>query len=98
MNQKLFQKLKEGFEKDPELLIDRSNLEKTLGNDLNYLKDILGFTKSDLIRLSRLNLAIKARYATENKRKRNTIMPDGTKVPITGPHRVRWIIFKEALE
>lgn len=78
-------KLKKAAEKDPQILCPRDKVEETLGSDPKYLENELGLTKSDMIRLERLGLAIRARYATSNKRK-----PD-----VTGPHRVRWVIFLE---
>lgn len=103
MNPKLKQKLSLAFNKDPEILVGRDELETTLGSDAKYLSEQLGITKNDLIRLERLGFAIKARYSTENKRKRKFKEYDSSgKVTketfVTGPHRIRWIIFKEALD
>jgi hypothetical protein len=102
MNEQIIKKIALAFEKDPEILCDRADLETTLGTDAKYLKEVLGITKSDLIRLERKGLAIKARYSTRNtrKRKHNIYSKTGDLLSthdVTGPHRVRWIIFKEVL-
>ncbi len=109
MNQRIIQKVITAYEKDRDLLCDRSDLENTLGNDEKYLFEVLGLTKSDLIRLEREGLAMKARYSTANKTKRmfkraKIVHNEGEKpridfdsLPVTGPHRIRWIIFKEVL-
>ena len=99
MKQELLNKVKAAVEKDPEVVCGKEDIETTLGNDANYLKDIHGLTKNDLIRLERAGLALKARYATKGKRKCFTVDKEGNKTTydITGPHRVRWLIFKEAL-
>lgn len=100
MKQSLLEKLKKAVEKDPDIICDRTSVEETLGSDANYLHDVLGLTKSDLIRLERLGFALKARYATQSKRKIAIKNSEGNieLKDVTGPHRVRWLIFKEALE
>lgn len=87
----VFKKVLKAAEKDPDILSNREDLQDTVGQDHRYLKT-LGLDKSDLIRLERLGLALKCRYVTKNK--------TGRKVgdyEVTGPHRVRWVIFMEAL-
>ncbi len=78
--------LRRAAEKDPNIVTPREDIEKSLGSDPRTLSD-LGITGGDLLRLQRLGLAVKARYATSNNKR-----PE-----VTGPHRTRWIIFKEAL-
>lgn len=74
-------KIKRAFERDPEIVTTREKAGETFGSNPDYLLDIFGIMKSDLQRLERYGMAIKARYETK-----------------TGEHRVRWLIFKEALE
>lgn len=74
-------KLKRMFEVDPSIFCDKNKIEETLGSNPAYLEDVFGLTKSDLIRLEREGLAFKARYRVEK----------------TGEHRVRWILFTEAV-
>lgn len=95
MNPMLRMKIKLAAERDAELLTSKSDVETTLGHDAKYLLEQLDLSKNDLIRLERLGLAMKGRYATEGKR--TILLKDGSKVGITGPHRIRWIIFKEAI-
>ncbi len=90
MSEQIKKKIRIAAEKDPDILCSKEELGETLGNNPDYLEDVLGITKSDLIRLERLGLAMKARYSTENKTLRG-------KLGVTGPHRTRWIIFKEAV-
>lgn len=103
MKQALRDKLIRAYEADPEIVCSKEDVDKTLGSDPHYLNDVFGITKSDLIRLERLGLALKARYETRhpkadlyNKlnevRTRNGLKPEVCK---TGTHRVRWLIFKE---
>lgn len=104
MKLSLKKKLKDAFERDPEIFCERDKAGETLGSNPDYLSDILGIQKSDLLRLERLGLALKARYETENNRTRPIVIrkEDGTieieRAKVTGPHRTRWLIFKEALD
>lgn len=105
MTTKLKQKLATAYSKDPELVCEKAKAGETLGNDAKYLFEVLGLEKSDLIRLERLGLAVKARYDTQNSKKKTWVKnPDKDSetpilaVPVTGSHRSRWIIFKEALD
>jgi len=98
MKAELKEKLLRAARGDRDLVCDRENLDKVLGHNPDYLKDVFDITKSDLIRLERLGLAMKARYVVEHKRKRYVSVGAAiTNIPVTGTHRVRWIIFKEAL-
>lgn len=90
-------KLEKAALKDPMIFCERSDLDKTLGNDFYYLRDLFGFTKSDLIRLERLGFAFKARYQTENKSNRKVRISKDVEIPVTGPHRIRWVLFKDVL-
>ncbi len=82
MNYALKARLRDAYERDPEILCPKDKIEETLGSDPHYLNDILGLDKSDLIRLERLGFAMKARYVVKG----------------SGEHRVRWLIFQEALD
>ncbi len=62
--QLLIAKLRIAVSRDPEIVVPRSKAADTLGSDAHYLNDILHLSKSDLIRLSRLGFAFKARYVT----------------------------------
>ncbi len=84
-------KIQTAMEKDPTLLSGKAELATTLGHNPDYLLDILGITKQDLIRLEKLGFAMKARYVIENKTRRG-------RIGVTGPHRNRWIIFSEVLD
>lgn len=64
MNKRIIQKITKAFEQDPDLLVTREQLQTTLGHNPAYLEEILGITKSDLLRLSRRGLALKAVYPT----------------------------------
>lgn len=86
MNSDLHLCLTHAVSQDPKILTPKDQVEKSLGEDPRYLES-LGLEKHHLIRLERMGLAIKARYQTENKRRR----------AVTGPHRVRWIILEGAL-
>lgn len=83
---RVLEKFVDAYTADPGILCERGKETETFGSDAHYLNDILDLTKNDLIRLERLGYAIKARYVTKNKRH-----PD-----IDGPHRVRWLLFKES--
>ena len=98
MKAELSKKLQSAYEKDSDIFCEKSEAGETLGSNPNYLLDVFGITKSDLIRLERLGYAVKARYATVNPRKR-FMFETADKKPIflTGPHRTRWIIFKDVL-
>lgn len=80
MSPALKTKLIKAFEKDPDILCRKAEVQETLGSDARYLDEVLGLNKSDLIRLERLGLSFKARYETK------------------AGHRIRWVIYKEALE
>lgn len=87
MKQSLVDKIKDAAQADSTLLCSRAKVEETLGNDARYLEEVLGISKSDLIRLERKGLALKARYE----------MARLDKKPVTGTHRTRWIIFDDVL-
>jgi hypothetical protein len=101
------EKLKIAVEADSTVVVDRKDAETTFGNNPDYLLDIHGITKSDLIRWERKGLAFKARYETRHPKqdmwdKLNDIRskmepPLPPMVGKTGVHRVRWVIFSEAL-
>lgn len=80
-SEKVREKVKRAVEIDPSIICPKAKVTETLGSDRHYLNDVLGLTKSDLIRLERLGLAVKARYVVQD----------------TGQHRIRWILFEEAL-
>lgn len=82
---------------DPSILVPRDQVDKSLGQDPRYLND-LGLEKRHLIRLERLGLALKARYQTTNKTGKSYFLDlDKQPIYVTGPQRVRWILFQEAL-
>lgn len=62
---RLMTKVSEAATKDPELLSDRNQVTEVFGHNPDYLFDVFGITKSDLIRLSRKGLAVKAHYQTK---------------------------------
>lgn len=80
MSVALFHKLHKVFGLDPKVFCKKEEVVEVLGSNPDYLLE-LGLTKSDLIRLERLGLAVKARYVVEK----------------TKMHRVRWLLFTEAL-
>jgi len=96
---KAIEKVRAAAENDPTLLTDRDKLGETLGHNPAYLLDVHGITKSDLIRLERKGLAMKARYEVTSKNKRyfsKEIAEKNPELHITGTHRVRWILFRES--
>lgn len=97
-NTKAWDKVLAAVAKDPSILCERGKEGETFGHNPAYLADVFGITKSDLIRLERAGLAVKARYVTRNPRNVSYFNDPVTKepIPVDGPHRVRWIIFKEA--
>lgn len=96
MNSDLRQSVEEAWALDPLILVPKEEVEKSLGQDPGYLKS-LGLEKHHLIRLERLGLAVKARYQTTNKTGKAVFVDnDKNPIPVTGPQRTRWIIFKEA--
>lgn len=88
MTQVLRLKLQQAYQTDPDIFSERGSEQETLGSDVHYLEDILHLDKSDLIRLEREGLAFKARYEMRRRDSK----------PITGTHRTRWVIYKEALD
>lgn len=97
MKQVLKDKLLAAAAQDPSIFCERGKEDSTFGNNPQYLLDMFGITKSDLIRLERLGLAIKARYVTRNPRNVSYFKDaEGNPIPVDGPHRVRWLLFKEA--
>lgn len=96
MKQSLKDKLMAAATQDPKLYAERGKEDETFGHNPEYLEDMFGITKSDLIRLERSGMAIKARYVTRNPRKVSYFNDEeGNPVAVDGPHRVRWILFKE---
>lgn len=94
---KALEKVKAAAEKDPAILCERGKEFETFGSNPQYLLDVFGITKSDLIRLERLGLAAKARYVIRNPRNVSYFKDaEGNPVPVDGPHRVRWLLFKES--
>lgn len=92
MNQTLKDVLALAVIQDPKIMVSKDEIEISLGEDTRYL-ETLGLTKRHLIRLERLGLAVKARYATENKNPRHSkFLPENRP---TGPHRNRWILIRE---
>jgi hypothetical protein len=90
------EKVRAAAEKDETIYTERGKETETFGHNPAYLLDTHGITKSDLIRLERLGLATKARYVTRNKSGRWQFKDaEGEKIIYDGPHRVRWILFKE---
>jgi hypothetical protein len=106
------EKLKIAAEADSTVVVNRKDAETTFGNNPDYLLDIHGITKSDLIRWERQGLAFKARYETRhpkqdlldklNEKRAELEKSSGSPLPPivgkTGVHRVRWVIYKEALD
>lgn len=93
---KITETLKLLAQQDPSLCVDRDKVDETFGHHPDYLFDTYGITKSDLIRLERLGLAMKARYVTRNKTGKAYFKDaEGNLVPVDGEHRVRWVLFKE---
>lgn len=103
MKQELKAKLVMASRRDPELVCDKADTDKVLGHNPDYLLEVHSITKSDLIRLERLGLALKARYETRHPKadlidKINAARPEEKPLVCkTGTHRTRWLIFKEAL-
>lgn len=94
---KAYEKVLAAAEKDESVFTERGKETETFGHNPNYLLDRHGITKSDLIRLERSGLALKARYVTRNPRNVSYFNDkEGNPIPLDGPHRVRWILFKEA--
>lgn len=91
------EKVKAAAEKDATIYTERGKESDTFGHNPLMLLEVHGITKSDLIRLERKGLAMKARYITRNTRNigyfKNT---EGKTIRVDGPHRTRWILFKEA--
>lgn len=87
-SEQTLKKLTAAIEKDNTIAVHPNEINSSNGQDPRYL-EYLGLSKSDLIRLSRIKRAIKARYATQNPCKHS---------PLTGPHRIRWILTTEALD
>lgn len=93
---KAYEKVLAAAGKDETIFTERGKETDTFGHNPQFLLDVHGITKSDLIRLERLGLATKARYVTRNKSGRWQFKDaEGEKVMYDGPHRVRWILFKE---
>lgn len=99
MKSDLILRLKAAAEKDPTIVCPREKSGETLGSNPDYLLEIHKITKSDLIRLERKGLALKARYEVTHKHKRYISVEALKKgVSVTGTHRTRWIIFTEAFD
>lgn len=81
MQELLRSKLSAAYKQDPELMCDKDNIGKTFGHNPKYLEEVLGINKSDLQKLEKLGLAVKAHY----------------RVQASGELRVRWLIFKGAI-
>ena len=64
MSKAVLAKFRVALEKDPEIAVDRTKAEETLGSDPRWLLE-LGLTKGNLIQLERIGLALKARYSTK---------------------------------
>ena len=62
MTKQLRSKLEAGQQQDNNLLVPKDQAGNTLGHNPDYLDTELGITKSDLIRLERGGMALKARY------------------------------------
>lgn len=91
------EKVKAAAEKDATIYTERGKESDTFGHNPLMLLEVHGITKSDLIRLERKGLAKKARYVTRNKSGRWQFKDaEGEKTMYDGPHRTRWILFKEA--
>lgn len=94
---KALEKVKLAADKDEKLYSERGKEDESFGHNPKYLLDVHGITKSDLIRLERKGLATKARYVTRNPRNISYFKDaTGEPVAVDGPHRVRWLIFKES--
>jgi hypothetical protein len=59
-------KLQKALLRDPDLLTEKGKESETFGHNPDYLDEILGITKSDLIRLERAGMALKCRYETKD--------------------------------
>lgn len=94
---KAYKKVLAAAEKDQSIFTEKGKETETFGHNPSFLLDVHGITKSDLIRLERQGLAMKARYVTSNKSGRWQFKDaEGKPITYDGPHRVRWILFKEA--
>jgi hypothetical protein len=94
---KALDKVKAAANQDESIYTERGKETESFGHNPQFLLDVHGITKSDLIRLERLGLATKARYVQRNKRNVSYFSDaQGNPVPVDGPHRVRWLIFKES--
>jgi len=90
------EKVKAAAEKDESIYTERGKETETFGHNPLMLLEVHGITKSDLIRLERRGLAKKARYVTRNTRNIGYFKDaEGETVRVDGPHRTRWILFKE---
>lgn len=87
MKEELLARLKKALEKDPFIICKPEQFDKHPGRPLEYLEG-LGLLKSDLKRLERLKMAIRARYwdTPTMEYRRNP----GSKY--CGGHRLRWIL------
>ena len=92
------EKVRQAAALDPSILCERGKERETFGSNPDYLLDMHDITKQDLIRLERMGFAMKARYVTSNPRNVAYFKDDkGEPIKVDGPHRTRWIIFKEVL-
>lgn len=84
-------KIRLAYMQDKTVCTKRGELSTTFGKNPLELLELYDITKADLIRLERRGFAMKARYATENKTVRG-------RNGVTGPHRIRWVIFDDLLD
>lgn len=113
MRATLIEKVRIASEKDAELLCSRDQLESVLGHNPDYLLEVHGITKNELIRLERKGLAFKAKYEVAHpktavwdridaKIQEHNSKMENAPLPLVprknGTHRVRWIIFREVLD
>jgi hypothetical protein len=89
MTKALHTKLCNAVTSDPAIFTTKDKINEALGNNPEYLYSIFEFTKNDLIRLEKLGFAVKCRYVTENNNPKRRFKDT------CGPHRVRWVLFKE---
>lgn len=94
---KAYEKVLAAAEKDETIFTERGKETDTFGHNPLMLLEVHGITKSDLIRLERRGLAMKARYVTRNKTGKSYFKDkENQSVTVDGPHRVRWVLFREA--
>lgn len=82
MKQSLLDKIRTSAEGIKDFLVDPDKIQDSFGHSPQELENFFGITKSDLLRLERNKLALKASFRVDK----------------TGEHRTRWVLFKGVLD